>query len=69
MSLPVFAMHCLGLPLHGSPLAFLHPQLPVEIDAHPSEEGRGGCGWRFLIALQVEGMINDKSRHVQKRDT
>jgi len=29
MSLPVFATHCLGLPLHGSPLAFLHPQLPV----------------------------------------
>ena len=28
MLLPVFATHCLGLPLHGSPLAFLHPSLP-----------------------------------------
>jgi len=30
MSLPIFAMYCLGLPPYGSPLAFLHPQLPVD---------------------------------------
>jgi len=47
-SLPVFAMHCLGLPLPGSPLAFLHPPLPCWLTRshpHPSEEGRDGCSW------------------------
>ena len=47
-------MHCLGLPRHGSPLTFLHPQLPVDWRPHPSEEGRGRCSWCLLMALQVE---------------
>ena len=47
-------IHCLGLPLHGSPLTFLRPQLPVDWCPHPSEEGRGRCSWHLLMALQVE---------------
>jgi hypothetical protein len=43
----VFRTHCLGLPVSGSPLAFLHPQilrLSTRSPPHPSSEGRGGCG-------------------------
>ena len=43
--LPIFITHCLGFPLPGSPLTFLHPKLPVDWHSHPSEKRRGGCGW------------------------
>ena len=60
-----------GLPLPGSPLTFLHPQLPCWLTRscpHPSEEGRSRCGWHLLMALQVEVNQRHGSGHVQKRD-
>ena len=69
MLLPIFMTHYLGLPLPGSPLMFLHPQLPcclTRSHPHPSEEGRGGCSWLLLMALQAEVNQQHGSGHVQK---
>ena len=71
LSLPIFATHCLGLPLPGSPLVFLHPQLPCCLTRscpHPSEERRGRCSWLLLMALQAEVNQRRRSGHVQKCD-
>ena len=54
MSLPVFATHRLGLPLPGSPLAFLHPQLPCWLMPTSLWRGEGWMQLRLLMALQVE---------------
>ena len=57
---PIFVMHCVGLPLSGSPLIFPHPQSFVEQErtAHiPTERGGAGTA-RFCAALLVEGTGN-----------
>jgi hypothetical protein len=46
VSWPVFMTHHPGLPLHGSPLVFILPQILRQVDLsrpHPSGKGRGGC--------------------------
>jgi len=67
MSLPAFVTHCLSLPLLGSPLAFLHPQFlrrSTRSRPHPSEEGRGGCGWDLSSALA--GGVGDRAHIPQE---
>ena len=42
-----FVTYYMGLPLQGSPLVFLPPQLLHRMSPshpHPFEKGRGGCG-------------------------
>jgi hypothetical protein len=55
VSWPVFMTHYTGLPLHGSPLVFLHPKILRRASwsrPHPSGKGRGGCsGSGFLSGL------------------
>jgi hypothetical protein len=60
----------LGPPTSWVPPRVSPPPTPCWLTSpHPSEEGRGGCGWRLLMALQVEvNQQRDKSGHVQKRD-
>jgi len=54
----VFVTHYAGLPLHGSPLMFLHPPFlcrTIISRPHPFGKGRGGCS--CVLACEVAGVF------------
>jgi hypothetical protein len=58
MSWPIIMMHYTGLPLHGSPLVFLHPKILRRVRSsrpHPSGKGRGG--WGSTVCPRLLGLL------------